>query len=327
MANDWRETVEEVLALQDDPDMKTNPGPALQWYPAQWLGDAAVQLMSMEARGVHHHLLMTAWKGFAVDGDAVPCSLPEDAEVLKAICHHPTRWAEVWPQVARAWKALGGRLWNLGLCREYLRQMAKRRSSKGSADARWNRSESEKDANASRGHANASHPDATVPNLECSSGFRLQASATPAKKDTCAEPLEAERSTPPAVGWIPYTGQDPTRRQSRAVPEQVESGEPEPWSEMAILETDLGPLRKAYPGVNVDTELAKARSWCLANGTKRKTVRGIPKFLNAWMERAQNGHGIKPVHRNRPRVMADDVTRARRDAEDAAARKEWGLEP
>lgn len=140
MANDWRDVVGEVLALQGDPEMKTNPGPALQWYPAQWLGDAAVQLMSMEARGVHHHLLMTAWKGFSVDGDAVPCSIPEDAEVLKAICHHPARWAEVWPQVARAWKALGGRLWNLGLCREYLRQMAKRRSSKGSADARWQRS-------------------------------------------------------------------------------------------------------------------------------------------------------------------------------------------
>lgn len=147
------------------------------------------------------------------------------------------------------------------------------------------------------------------------------------QEDTCAEPLEAERSTPPAVGWIPYTGQDPTRRQSRAVPEQVESGEPEPWSEMAILETDLAPLRIAYPGVDVGAELKKARSWCLANGTQRKTARGIPRFLNSWMERAQNGSRVKPVQGNRPRVMADDVTRARRDAEDAAARKEWGLEP
>lgn len=188
MANDWRDVVGEVLALQGDPEMKTNPGPALQWYPAQWLGDAAVQLMSMEARGVHHHLLMTAWKGFSVDGDAVPCSIPEDAEVLKAICHHPARWAEVWPQVARAWKALGGRLWNLGLCREYLRQMAKRRSSKGSADARWQRSEPGNDANAPRGHANASPTDAIAPNRECSSVFSLQSSGCKKKNPPSGDP-------------------------------------------------------------------------------------------------------------------------------------------
>ena len=58
MANDWRETVQTVLDLQADEDMKTAPGPSLQWYPQQWLGDPAVQLMSMVARGCHHHLLM-----------------------------------------------------------------------------------------------------------------------------------------------------------------------------------------------------------------------------------------------------------------------------
>ena len=37
MANDWRETVQAVLDLQADEDMKTAPGPSLQWYPQQWL--------------------------------------------------------------------------------------------------------------------------------------------------------------------------------------------------------------------------------------------------------------------------------------------------
>lgn len=127
------------------------------------------------------------------------------------------------------------------------------------------------------------------------------------REDSCAEPLEDERPAPPAAGWIPYTGKSPERRARRQVPEQVESGEPEPWSEMAILDSDLAPLRTAYPGVDVDAELCKARSWCLANGTRRKTVRGIPKFLNGWMERAQNGtRAGKPVERN-ARTVADAI--------------------
>lgn len=196
MANDWREVVEEVLALQDDPDIKTSPGPALQWYPAQWLGDSAVQLMSMEARGVHHHLLMTAWKGFAVEGDAVPCSVPADVEMLKAICLHPAGWESIWPQVARGWRELGGRLWNLGLCREYLRQMAKRRSSKGSADARWQRSQPGNNANASKTNANASSKDAKGSKRECSSIFSLQSSSSAAEEDPPLPPEGGDPSAP-----------------------------------------------------------------------------------------------------------------------------------
>jgi hypothetical protein len=47
----------------------------------------------------------------------------------------------------------------------------------------------------------------------------------------------------------------------------------------------------AFPGVDVPAEYLKADSWLAANPTKRKTPRGMPKFLNGWMERAQNRGG------------------------------------
>lgn len=53
-------------------------------------------------------------------------------------------------------------------------------------------------------------------------------------------------------------------------------------------------LQRAFPGVNVPAELAKARAWCVTNPTKRKTAKGIPRFLNAWMERAQNSGRSAP---------------------------------
>lgn len=49
----------------------------------------------------------------------------------------------------------------------------------------------------------------------------------------------------------------------------------------------LSELGKAYPRVNIPAELAKARTWCFANPTKKKTKGGLGKFLNGWMDRAQ----------------------------------------
>ena len=50
-------------------------------------------------------------------------------------------------------------------------------------------------------------------------------------------------------------------------------------------------LQRAYPCLVLDTEIGKAVAWCETNTAKRKTARGMPKFLNAWMERAQNAAG------------------------------------
>ena len=43
-----------------------------------------------------------------------------------------------------------------------------------------------------------------------------------------------------------------------------------------------------YPGVNIPHELKMAAVWEDSNPTKRKTARGLPRFLTGWMDRAQN---------------------------------------
>ena len=49
--------------------------------------------------------------------------------------------------------------------------------------------------------------------------------------------------------------------------------------------------KDAYPAVDVEQELRKMIAWCDANPTKRKTRRGVAKFINAWLERSQNRGG------------------------------------
>jgi hypothetical protein len=97
------------------------------------------------------------------------------------------------------------------------------------------------------------------------------------KEDTSAEPA-TPASAPPAIF---------------AVPEELTG--------LAIYEADaklcmelpqmIPTWKQAYPGVDVRAEIRKAHAWEQANPTRRKTPRGRMRFLNSWMERAQNDGG------------------------------------
>ena len=54
----------------------------------------------------------------------------------------------------------------------------------------------------------------------------------------------------------------------------------------------LDELQEAYPAVDVRAELKRIKSWSLANGSKRKTLRGMPRFLNLWMSKTQDRAGM-----------------------------------
>lgn len=67
-------------------------------------------------------------------------------------------------------------------------------------------------------------------------------------------------------------------------------------SEYHLTRADLTELSNLYPGVDPEKELLKAKGWLIANPTRRKTPRGIARFLHGWLGRAQdrgNGSGSK----------------------------------
>ena len=45
---------------------------------------------------------------------------------------------------------------------------------------------------------------------------------------------------------------------------------------------------RVYPNVDVFHEFERMRQWCLSNPTKRKTRRGIRKFVTTWLDGEQN---------------------------------------
>lgn len=47
-------------------------------------------------------------------------------------------------------------------------------------------------------------------------------------------------------------------------------------------------MKKAYPGVDVESETLRAKAWLISNPQKRKTHTGMTRFLNFWYSRNQN---------------------------------------
>ena len=79
-------------------------------------------------------------------------------------------------------------------------------------------------------------------------------------------------------------------------------GEPEPVLTLllrggglyAIGADELGRLTLAHPEADVPHELPKMAAWLMANPSRRKTRKGMPRFLNSWLARAaedrKSGH-------------------------------------
>jgi hypothetical protein len=60
----------------------------------------------------------------------------------------------------------------------------------------------------------------------------------------------------------------------------------EPFTLLADQEAMARVLVSAYPDVDLVGESRKIIAWWFANPSKRKTKRGVKRFINAWISRA-----------------------------------------
>ena len=62
--------------------------------------------------------------------------------------------------------------------------------------------------------------------------------------------------------------------------------------EYPISQAYVDEMSELYPAVDVVLALRAMRGWALSNPTKRKTYKGMPRFINSWLAREQNKGGI-----------------------------------
>jgi uncharacterized protein YdaU (DUF1376 family) len=89
------------------------------------------------------------------------------------------------------------------------------------------------------------------------------------RSDSCSEPQAASE---PAVISIPAI--------ERGSAYRVTQSQEDHWADL-------------YPAVNVPQTLRAILGWCEANPKKRKTLGGMPKFINSWLAREQDRGGLK----------------------------------
>ena len=62
-------------------------------------------------------------------------------------------------------------------------------------------------------------------------------------------------------------------------------------SEWRPTVADINEWRKLYSGIDVVRELGRMRQWCISNPSKRKTPRGVRRFVTNWLDSEQNRQG------------------------------------
>lgn len=61
--------------------------------------------------------------------------------------------------------------------------------------------------------------------------------------------------------------------------------------EFGVTMDMIAEWQDAYQSVDVREELVKIRAWSLSNDNKRKTIKGMKRFINAWLSRAHDKGG------------------------------------
>lgn len=68
--------------------------------------------------------------------------------------------------------------------------------------------------------------------------------------------------------------------------------------------------RETYPAVDIEQELRRMIAWLDSNPTKRKTQRGIERFVNNWLARTQDSGGSKGQKEEKSEVYAKKDNRS-----------------
>ncbi|MCD7824576.1 MAG: hypothetical protein LUH14_01190 [Clostridiaceae bacterium] len=92
--------------------------------------------------------------------------------------------------------------------------------------------------------------------------------------------------------------------------------------EYRVMQKDVEEWMGLYPAVDVMQELRSMKGWCLANPTKRKTARGVTRFINSWLAKAQNSGGT-PGYRS---AYNQSVAGGSRVEQFAHGAREWANE-
>ncbi len=74
-----------------------------------------------------------------------------------------------------------------------------------------------------------------------------------------------------------------------------------------LPKTIFAEYEQLYPAVDVRQELRNMKGWCISNPSRRKTKRGVRRFINTWLTKTQN-RGGSGGGRNPPQQKSSGIS-------------------
>ncbi len=97
-------------------------------------------------------------------------------------------------------------------------------------------------------------------------------------KDICSEPSQKPMASKP----------DGTDSEHAFIDIPTNTGEP-----YYVSVEEVAEYKALYPAVDVEQELRNMKGWSLSNASKRKTRKGMKRFINSWLAREQDRGGSR----------------------------------
>jgi uncharacterized protein YdaU (DUF1376 family) len=226
--------------------------PYYRWHWRDYRANRKVQSMTYTERGLYRELLDECWaEGF----------IPDDLDALAEICGCPRDVLEgSWPKLRPCFtEASPGALINRRMDRERTEKDAER-ASKAVAGAR---------GGSARAKAEAKQvlpvTEQVLSTCHIAVARALAEQEQQQEQESCAEPCG---STLPPAAVITLSLND--------------------GSQFPISQEMLSEWISLFPAVQVMQELRNMRAWLDANPTRRKTKRGIKRFIVGWLSKEQD---------------------------------------
>lgn len=74
-------------------------------------------------------------------------------------------------------------------------------------------------------------------------------------------------------------------------------------SEYGIIQSDIDEWSSLYPAVDILQELRKMKGWLDSNPSRRKTRKGIKRFITNWLAKEQDKGSLRTSNYNKPSTM------------------------
>lgn len=234
--------------------------PYYKWLWRDWRSNRRVQRMSPEARGLYRELLDEFW----AEG-----SLSEDMAQLADAANCPVEMmVRFWPEIGPCFEERDGRLYN--------RKMDEQRTATDRARIAMAEGGSvggKKSNSFTRAKAAEANAKGTLNQPEAMPDIAEQSRAIAEHKQ---EQSRAEHIAPTSFHESKPMGTIPCSGKEKVFP---------------FTETDVGEWQGSFPGIDVMQQLRQCRQWNIDNPTKRKTAKGMRRFINSWLSRAQDASG------------------------------------